>query len=82
MQLFLFREVTVSEEEQKHLLPVTAQAVLGLWSRRCCCVLHPTVACAHQRSAAGRRKGRGGLQNFGMFVVDLFRAVTNNICLV
>lgn len=39
-----------------------------------------TVVCAHQHAAAGR--GRGGLWNFGMFIVDLVRALTNNRCLM
>lgn len=38
------------------------------------------IACTHQRAAAGR--GRGGRWNFGMFIVDPVRAVTNNRCLV
>lgn len=39
------------------------------------------IACAHQRAAAGRG-WEGGGRNFGMFIVDPVRAVTNNRCLV
>lgn len=80
------RDFWVSQEEQKHLLPVTVQAVSGLRSRHCCCccVLHLAIFLYSRlcSPACCSWTREGGLWNFGMFIVDLVRALTNNRCLM